>query len=330
MRFGRWLENGRRFEGVIRESEAHPFTDGTTVLDAIRAGLEARHRYDVPRGPDSRPLDSVQLISPIDPVTLRDFIAFEEHLEGVSAAVDGKSHVVPEWYEAPTFYFSNIHTILGPGEAVRPPQTHRLDFELEVAAVIGGVDGSEGRNLTVDEADAHLFGYLIMNDWSARDLQTREMNVRLGPAKGKDFATTLGPWIVTADELRPCVDADGLLQLQARAYVNGALVGEDLVSNMSWTFAELIAYAARDSRVVPGDVLGSGTVGNGGCLAELWGRSGASEPAPLRTGDSVRLVVQGLGELRNTVDAAQPRPEIPSARRHAPPRARRISLPSHM
>ena len=151
-----------------------------------------------------------------------------------------------------------------------------------------------------------------MNDWSARDLQAREMKVRLGPAKGKDFGTTLGPWIVTADELEPYLDADGFLAVRAEVRINGELVGEDLVSNMGWPFGELVAYASRNARVVSGDVLGSGTVGNGGCLGELWGR-GSTLP-PLREGDEVRMTVEGIGELVGFVGPAVQAPEIPPAR----------------
>jgi len=255
------------------------------------------------------------------PAAIRDFVTFEEHVEGVSAGVEGKSHVADEWYEAPTFYFTNPHTVLGPGESVRPPVTQRLDFELELAVVIGGVPGSDGVNLTPDAAASHIFGYTIMNDWSARDLQAREMKVRLGPAKGKDFGLSLGPWIVTADELEPFLDPDGFLAVRAEVYVNGELIGEDLVSNMGWPFPELVAYAARNSRVVPGDVLGSGTVGNGGCLGELWGRAGGLTPPPLREGDEVRMVVEGIGELVASVAAAVPAPPLPAARQR--PRTRR-------
>jgi 2-keto-4-pentenoate hydratase/2-oxohepta-3-ene-1,7-dioic acid hydratase in catechol pathway len=160
-----------------------------------------------------------------------------------------------------------------------------------------------------------------MNDWSARDLQAREMKVRLGPAKGKDFGTSLGPWIVTADELAPFVDEEGFLAVHAEVRVNGELVGEDLVSNMGWPFAELVAYASRNARVVPGDVLGSGTAGNGGCLGELWGRAGELTPPPLREGDEVRMTVEGIGDLTARVGAAVVPPAVPPARSR--PRARR-------
>ena len=262
-----------------------PFPDGLTRRGGARGGLDAAHellRARRRRGRSSTPLADVPLLAPLVPAAIRDFVAFEEHVEGVSASVDGKSEVVPEWYQAPTFYFTNPHTVLGPGEPVRPPVTERLDFELEIAAVIGGVAGSDGANLTPEAAASHIFGYTIMNDWSARDLQSREMKVRLGPAKGKDFGTSLGPWIVTADELAPFLDEDGFLAVRAEVFVNGELVGEDLVSNMGWPFPELVAYAARNSRVVPGDVLGSGTVGNGGCLGELWGRAGELDAAAAR------------------------------------------------
>ena len=139
--------------------------------------------------------------------------------------------------------------------------------------------GSEGRDLTPEQARDHIVGYTIFNDWSARDLQSAEMRVGLGPCKGKDTATTLGPYLVTADELEPYRDADGFLRLALTAEVNGEAVGKDLLSNMSWTFEEMVAYASRGTVVRPGDVLGSGTCGNGGCLAELWGVRGRQDPA---------------------------------------------------
>ena len=178
-----------------------------------------------------------------------------------------------EWYQAPTFYFTSPYALIGAHDDVAiPPGCQVLDYELEVAVVVG----RDGASLSPEQAREHVFGYTVLNDWSARDLQRREMNVDLGPAKGKDFATTLGPWLVTADELEPYRDAAGFLALDLRASVNGTLTGQDLLSNMGWPFEELISYASRGARVRAGDVLGSGTCGNGGCLAELWGRSGKS------------------------------------------------------
>jgi 2-keto-4-pentenoate hydratase/2-oxohepta-3-ene-1,7-dioic acid hydratase in catechol pathway len=325
MRIARWTEGGRRGDGFVIDDRVVTFPDELSVAQVLAQGLPAAHRlFDRAVDTPGVPLAAVQLLAPLEPASIRDFVAFEEHVEGVSAGVEGKSHVAPEWYQAPTFYFTNPHTVLGPGEAVSPPVTERLDFELEVAVVIGGVDGSDGRNLDVDAAQAHIFGYTIMNDWSARDLQAREMKVRLGPAKGKDFGTSLGPWIVTADELAPFEDDEGFLGLRAEVYVNDELIGHDLVSNAGWPFPEYVAYAARNSRVLPGDVLGSGTIGNGGCLGELWGRNGALTPPPLVPGDVVRMSVEGIGELVGTVGPMLETPVVPPARARSRRRTREL------
>ena len=232
MRIARWEPaEGSVEEGFVIEDRVVPFPDGRTVADVLAAGLAAAgelHERVLRQGPGSgRPLAAVRLLAPLVPAAIRDFVAFEEHVEGVSAGVEGKSDVAPEWYQAPTFYFTNPHTILGPGEPVSPPVTQRLDFELELAVVIGAAPGVGQANLTAAEAAETIFGYTIMNDWSARDLQGREMKVRLGPAKGKDFGMSLGPWIVTADELEPYLDEDGFLAIRAEAYINDERVGED-------------------------------------------------------------------------------------------------------
>lgn len=314
MRLARWVgASGTVGEGFVVGDRVVPFPGGETVATVLEGGLgPARALFDR-AGRDGEALDAVRLLAPLVPAAIRDFVAFEEHVEGVTASVDGATAVVPEWYQAPTFYFTNPHTVLGPDDVLSPPVSERLDFELEIAVVLGG---PEGRNLDHAEAATRIFGYTVMNDWSARDLQGREMKVRLGPAKGKDFGTSLGPWIVTADELEQFVDADGFLAVRAEVSVNGTPVGEDLVSNMGWPFPELVAYASRNSRVVAGDVLGSGTVGNGGCLAELWGRRGELSPAPLREGDVVTMVVEGIGTLSGSVGAAvDPGPVAPARER---------------
>ncbi|MBF4635314.1 fumarylacetoacetate hydrolase family protein [Agreia pratensis] len=320
MRIARWSDGGSIGEGFVVGDRVVPFADGLTVAEVLARGLDAAAQlFERSVGSAGAALlgcelSDVRLLAPLVPAAIRDFVAFEEHVEGISASVDGKSEVVAEWYQAPTFYFTNPHTVLGPGEPVEPPESERLDFELEIAVIVGGVAGSSGRNLTAVEGASHIFGYTIMNDWSARDVQSREMKVRLGPAKGKDFGTSLGPWIVTADEMEPFLDPDGFLAIRAEVFVNGARVGHDLVSNMGWPFGELVSYAARNSRVVPGDVLGSGTVGNGGCLGELWGRAGELTPPPLIAGDEVRMVVEGIGELIARVAVAVPAPPISPAR----------------
>ncbi|MET9002302.1 fumarylacetoacetate hydrolase family protein [Amycolatopsis sp. NPDC004169] len=294
MRFATYEHGGTVHAGVVTGDGVRAFPAGVTVLDVVR-GAPA-----VPGGP-SVPLAEVRLLPPLDPPSVRDFVAFEEHVEGMVAP----GSVPPEWYEAPTFYFTNPCALVGAHDDVPiPPGSRLFDFELEVAAVLGP-DG--------------IFGYTILNDWSARDLQRREMKVNLGPAKGKDSATTLGPWLVTADELEPYRDADGFLALDMRVAVNDVGVGQDLLSNMGWPFEELAAYAGRGTRLRAGDVLGSGTCGNGGCLAELWGRGGTQEP--LRPGDVVEMSVEGLGTIRNTVVAGVELPPVRPAR----PRPRRRS-----
>lgn len=323
MRIARWRHDGHVGEGFVVGDAVVPFPRGLSVADVLAAGLAEVPvlAAEADRGA-SVPLGDVELLAPLVPASVRDFVAFEEHVEGVTASIDGASHVVDEWYEFPTFYFTNPHSIIATGSELRPPTTERLDFELEVGAVIGAVAGSDGRDLDPAEAAGHIFGYTIFNDWSARDIQGREMKVRLGPAKGKDFATTLGPWIVTADEFAGLVDDEGFLPIGMEVFVNGDRIGHDLLSNMGWPFGDLIAYASRNSRVVPGDVLGSGTAGNGGCLAELWGRAGELTPPPLAAGDEVVMRVEGIGEIRNTVGRAVGVPTIPPARHRSRARSR--------
>ncbi|MET9226168.1 fumarylacetoacetate hydrolase family protein [Lentzea sp. NPDC003310] len=308
MRFATYSYEGTTQVGVLDYDMLHPLDAGslTEVLgDLAAAGNEALSK---PPGPH---LSAVRLLAPVQPPSVRDFVTFEEHVDGMRAGAG-----VPEqWYSAPTFYFTNPHAVFGPDDDVPvPPGCERFDFELEVAAVIG----REGHDLTADEARGHIAGYTIFNDWSARDLQNAEMAVGLGPCKGKDTATTLGPWLVTPDELEPWRDEDGLLRLALTAEVNDEVVGSDLLSNMSWTFEEMVAYASRGTSVRPGDVLGSGTCGNGGCLAELWGRG--SDRRPLEPGDTVTLTVEGIGSLKSTVVAGVRARPLPPARRR--PRTR--------
>lgn len=317
MRLARWATDaGPRSGFVIGDAALSvvPLPDELTVIDLVRLGLHQTIELgdDLP-DTDAIPLDSVRLLTPLDPPSVRDFVAFEEHVEGVVRSIDGVAGVDPEWYEFPTFYFTNPHSLIATGDVMSPPNTERLDFELEVGAIIGSVEGREGIDLTPAEAKAHIFGYTIFNDWSARDIQGREMKVKLGPCKGKDFATTLGPWIVTADEFEDRHDDDGFLPILMTVAVNGVEIGRDRLSNMGWPFAELVAYASRNSRVVAGDVLGSGTAGSG-CLAELWGRAGSLTPPPLEPGDEVVMSVEGIGEIRNVVGKPHSVPFIPPAR----------------
>ncbi len=255
MRFAAYEHHHQQHVAVVGEhGTLHPVPGARSLTelisprpaDAVAALLDAgTAALDAAGGPH---VSQVRLLPPLQPPTVRDFVTFEEHVEGVRRSVDGTAGVPEAWYDAPVFYFTNPYAVIGPYDDVPvPPGSHVLDFELEVAAVIG----REGRDLTPAQARDHILGYTVFNDWSARDLQSREMQVRLGPCKGKDSATTLGPYLVTADELEPYRDAQGFLRLALTAEVNGEVVGQDLLSNMSWTFEEMAAYASRGTRVRP-------------------------------------------------------------------------------
>lgn len=286
--------------GAVATDEGYAvLPDGLGVAEVIAAGLDRALEIGGRAG-GIRPWgsDGERLVLPYRPASVRDFVTFEGHVVGVRKSVDNEAGVPEAWYDAPTFYFTNPHALYGPGEAITRPRTcRRLDFELEVGAVVSG----GGADLSDEAAHAAIFGYTIINDWSARDLQSREMQVGLGPAKGKDFATSIGPWIVTADEFVDRHDDRGRLELTATVAVNGVEVGRDTLTHMNWSFAQMVAYASRGSVVMTGDLLGSGTTGGGGCLAELWGRRGTDDPPPLEPGDVVTMRVDGLGELTGSV-----------------------------
>ena len=274
------------------------------MLDLLDASPERRD--EIADGAEAElALSDVRLLAPIEPPSIRDFSVFEAHIEGI---VMGEGRNVPDrWYEGPFCYFSNPHAITGPGDEIEiPPASERLDLELEVAAIIGRA----GRNLTVEGAGAHIAGYTIFNDWSARDHAIDEMRLGLGFCKAKDFANTLGPWIVTADEFERFRAGDRL-DVDLRASINGRELGDDTLANMAWSFEELVAYASRGAWIRPGDVLGSGTCGSG-CLFELWGRG--QEWAPLVPGDVVTLSVEGIGTLTNQVVAGVEPVPLPPAR----------------
>jgi fumarylacetoacetate (FAA) hydrolase len=219
------------------------------------------------------PLDEVALRPPVlHPPSVRDFYAFERHVK--TARANRGLEVPPEWYEVPVFYFSNPAAIFGPDDEIPYPHgTNELDYELEVAAIIG--------------ADGAIGGFTVMNEWSARDMQRKEMKVGLGPAKGKDFATSLGPIVVTPDEF------DGS-EGEMVARVNGEERSRGNLRDLNWPWERLLEQAARNTHLLPGDVIGSGTVGTG-CILEL------GDGRWLRPGDEVELEVEGLGVLRNRI-----------------------------
>ncbi len=253
---------------------------------------------------------SVKLEAPVpNPTSCRDGYAFRQH---VAAARRNRGvPMIPEFDQYPIFYFTNHNAIQGPGDIpCMPDHFNKLDFELEAAIVIG----KKGRNIKAAEADEYIAGYMIMNDMSARTLQMEEMLLNLGPAKGKDFSTVIGPYFVTPDELEPYKipakpgHVGNSHDLSMKCWVNGVLVSQGSVGDMDWTFAEIIERCAYGVDVLPGDVIGSGTVGTG-CFLELNGTGLLNDsnfkPQWLQDGDVVEMEITGLGRLSNTIRAEQ-------------------------
>ncbi len=254
------------------------------------------------------PVESVQLLAPVPfPTSCRDGYAFRQHV--AAARRNRKVDMIPEFDQYPIFYFTNHHSIKGPGDVTcMPDHFEKLDFELEAAIVIC----KQGRNIKASEADDYIGGLMIMNDLSARRLQMEEMLLNLGPAKGKDFATTTGPWLVTLDELEAFEIAakEGhtgkAWNLKMICTVNGIQVSEGSLGDMDWTFAEIIERASYGVDLYPGDIIGSGTVGTG-CFLELNGTGKLADAAYpeqwLQDGDVVEMTIDNLGTLSNTIVA---------------------------
>jgi fumarylacetoacetate (FAA) hydrolase len=256
------------------------------------------------------PLKNIQLLAPVPfPTSCRDGYAFRQHV--AAARRNRKVEMIPEFDQYPIFYFTNHHSIQGPG-AIKcmPDHFEKLDFELEAAIVIC----KQGRNIKAEEADAYIGGLMIMNDMSARRLQMEEMLLNLGPAKGKDFSTVIGPWLVTLDELEnvvvPCKEnhTGKSWNLRMQCFVNGQQVSDGNVNDMDWTFAEIIERASYGVDLYPGDVIGSGTVGTG-CFLELNGTGKLNDPNYteqwLQPNDVVEMEIDGLGKLSNTIVAEE-------------------------
>lgn len=274
----------------------YPLALGAQIM--IREGKISRDRGLDP--------SSVQILAPVPfPSSVRDGYSFRQHV--ATARRNRQAEMIPEFDQYPVFYFTNHHSIQGPGEvSCMPDHLEKLDFELEAAIVIG----RHGRNILAEHADEYIAGLMIMNDFSARKLQMEEMKLNLGPAKGKDFSTAIGPWLVTLDELEPfeIIPNEGHtgknwnLGMQCR--VNGKLVSQGNLGDMTWTFAELIERASYGVDLYPGDIIGSGTVGTG-CFLELNGTGKFNDPAYeeqwLQSGDEVELEIDQLGILSNTI-----------------------------
>jgi fumarylacetoacetate (FAA) hydrolase len=251
------------------------------------------------------PENEITLISPLPrPTSMRDGYAFRQHVE--AARRNRGVEMIPEFDHFPIFYFTNHLAVTGPGELpVQKLTLEKLDFELEASIVIG----KGGKNISSAHADQHIFGYMVMNDWSARHLQMEEMKLNLGPAKGKDFATSLGPYLVTRDELSPFSipgPQGERHNLKMKCWVNGKLVSEGNLKDMTWTFAQIVERASYGVHLYPGEVIGSGTVGTG-CFLELNG-SKITDNQWLKAGDEVVMEIENLGRLVNTVRDAEPTP----------------------
>ena len=292
----RWmdLEEARRSLVAREPARAHNsglFRQPMTTLDAhLAGGLRVEALADLLEAEPAESMDaSVLAFGPpiLSPPTFRDFYAFEQH---VGTMWKRRDMEIPEaWFRLPIFYFSNVSEIRGPGDPVWAPRGSReLDYELEVAALID----TPVRDLDAARGEEAIGGYMILNDWSARDLQREETTVRLGPAKGKDFASSIGPWLVTPDELADARSDKGY-DLAMTATVNGTELSRGTWSSAHFSFGQMVERASADVRLRPGDLLGSGTVGTG-CLLEIrdeiLGRY-------LEPGDVVTLAIERLGDL---------------------------------
>ena len=274
--------------GLVKNGRVYPlpFPDMRAVIEA---GAE-----EAARQASTTPIHiaQVKFHAPLKPTTLRDAYAFEQH---VRTANQNRGREVPEeWYKFPVFYYTNPNSINGPNDEIPYPHyTSALDYELEVAVVIG----KGGRDLRPENALDHIFGYTIFNDWSARDVQREEMKVGLGPAKGKDFASSLGPYLVTPDEFAErATSKPGVYDLTMLARINGVERSRGNLKDLYWSFGDIIARASDSADLFPGDVIGSGTVGTG-CLLELTKTQGPW----LQPGDVVELEVERIGILRNVI-----------------------------
>ncbi len=256
-----------------------------------------------------KPFGSLNLLAPVPfPTSMRDAYAFRQHVE--AARRNRGLEMIPEFDQFPVFYFTNHNSIVGPGDVeLMPDHFQQLDFELEIAVVIG----KEGRNIRAEHADEYIAGYMILNDLSARMLQMDEMKLNLGPAKGKDFVNILGPWLVTPDELQKRLvkakngHVGNLYDLKMECWVNGKPVSKGNMKDMDWTFAEIIERCSYGVDILPGDVIGSGTVGTG-CFLELNGTGKRQntdyKPQWLAEGDVVEMEIGGLGRLKSTMRKA--------------------------
>lgn len=322
MKLVTYITNNSEFKpGIYANDRIYSITEAAntlgvsipeSILGIIQQGEAA---FDILRNIQSKliadeliaPVEYIKLASPIpNPPSCRDAYAFRQHVE--AARRNRGVEMIPEFDQYPIFYFTNHNAVFGEGDVVvEKDHLEKLDFELEWAAVIG----KRGKNISSSDADNYIAGFTIMNDFSARLLQMEEMKLNLGPAKGKDFATTLGPYLITPDELKDIEINTAFgkqYDLKMEAYHNGELISEGNTRDMTWTFAEVIERVSYGVEIFPGDVIGSGTVGTG-CYLELNGtrariakESGQSyNPVWLMPGDTIELKVDKLGSLTNRI-----------------------------
>ena len=294
------IKLGALEDGKIYDLNAIDSQIADNILEFLQGGKEQLQlaKAAVEDGSPTISTEDAKLISPIpNPPSVRDAYAFRQHV--ATARQNRGLEMVPEFDEIPIFYFTNHNAVFGEGDfPIRQRHTEKLDFELECAAVIG----RGGRNISTSNADGHIAGFMIMNDLSARVLQMKEMKLNLGPAKGKDFGSTFGPWLVTKDELEPYKQSspDGdRYDLTMKAFVNDIQVSEDALANMTWTFAQIIERVSYGVDIFPGDIIGSGTCGTG-CFLELNG-SKITKNQWLSPGDIISLEIEGLGTLKNKI-----------------------------
>ncbi len=286
MKIARMNSEGKIKTVIIKgNDECFQVDDSVKFYDISDASIEGKK-------PLQMAFRNSDLLVPLPKVTsIRDFYTFEDHVR--KARERRGLGMAKEWYEIPAYYYSGTSMIYPSGSSVPYPTfTSELDYEMEVAAVVG----REGINIRKEEATSHIMGLMLANDWSARDLQRKEMAIGLGPSKSKDFATSLGPYITTMDELEEFRESDDRFDIPVEAYVNGKRYSAGNVRDMHWSFAELVEYASKGNRLRKGDVIMSGTVSTG-CILEL----GPEEYGWLKKGDVVSIRSPVLGELTNEV-----------------------------
>lgn len=299
MRWCTYLSPDGPRAGLVADGRVRGLAEPFRLIELIasEAAMSDARQRALTEPAEILPLAGARLLAPIPvPPSIRDFMAFEEHVVTSYRAIGQPVH--PVWYELPVFYFTNPAAVHGPYDDVAiSPGSAAFDFELEIAAVIG----APGRDIAAADAEAHIAGYTVLCDWSARDLQEHEMKMFLGPAKGKDSATSIGPVLVTPDELEP-YRAGHAYDLPMTAEVNGKPYSEGNFAAIHWSFPAMIEHASRGTELRTGDIIGSGTVGTG-CILELARQHGADAYPWLKPGDVVALSIERIGTIEATVVA---------------------------